>query len=128
MDFATIHSAEYADFLMKRGTPEQFDQIPVGTGAFQFVDYEKDTVIRFKAFEGYSAGKPKIDDLIYAITPDPTARYAKLQANECQVMIAPNPADLEAMGKNADVNLLKQAGLNIGYLVQVTAQSRRLTS
>ena len=62
MDFATIHSAEYADFLMKKGTPEQFDQIPVGTGSFQFVDYQKDAVIRFKAFDGW-AGKPKIDDL-----------------------------------------------------------------
>ncbi|MEQ1522010.1 MAG: ABC transporter substrate-binding protein, partial [Aestuariivirga sp.] len=93
MDFATIQSAEYAKFLMDKGTPEQFDQIPVGTGSFQFVDYQKDAVIRFKAFDGW-AGKPKIDDLIYAITPDATARYAKMKANECQIMIAPNPADL----------------------------------
>jgi dipeptide transport system substrate-binding protein len=63
MDFATIQSAEYADFLLKKGTPEQFDQIPVGTGSFQFVDYQKDAVIRFKAFDGW-AGKPKVDDLI----------------------------------------------------------------
>ena len=116
MDFATIHSAEYAGFLMKRGTPEQFDQIPVGTGAFQFVDYEKDTVIRFKANEGYWGGKPKIDDLIYAITPDATARYAKLLANECQVMAYPNPADIAVMKQNADINVLEEAGLNIGYL------------
>ena len=115
MDFATIHSAEYADFLMKKGTPEQFDQIPVGTGSFSFVDYQKDAVIRYKAFDGW-AGKPKVDDLIYAITPDPTARYAKLKANECQIMIAPNPADLDAMSKDADINLMSQAGLNIGYL------------
>ncbi len=115
MDFATIHSAEYAKFLMDRGTPEQFDQIPVGTGSFSFEAYQKDAVIRFKAFNGW-AGKPKVDDLIYAITPDPTARYAKIKAKECHVMIAPNPADLEAMGKDADVQLLSQAGLNIGYL------------
>jgi dipeptide transport system substrate-binding protein len=116
MDFATIQSAEYADFLMKKGTPEQFDQIPVGTGSFQFVDYQKDAVIRFKAFAEGWAGKPKVDDLIYAITPDATARYAKIKANECQVMIAPNPADLEAMRNDADVQLLEQAGLNVGYL------------
>ena len=115
MDFATIHSAEYAAFLTAKGTPEQFDQMPVGTGSFQFVDYQKDAVIRFTAFDGW-AGKPKIDDLIYAITPDATARYAKMKANECQVMIAPNPADLEAMGKDGDIQLLQQAGLNVGYL------------
>ena len=115
MDFATIHSAEYADFLLKKGKPEQFDQIPVGTGSFQFVDYQKDSVIRFKAFDGW-AGKPKVDDLIYAITPDATARYAKMKAKECQVMAYPNPADLAAMGKDTDIQLLQQAGLNIGYL------------
>ena len=56
-----------------------------------------------------------IDDLVYAITPDATARYAKLKAGECQVMIAPNPADLPDMKANADINVLEQAGLNIGY-------------
>ena len=66
MDFATIHSAEYAKFLMDKGTPEQFDQIPVGTGSFQFVNYQKDAVIRYKAFADGWAGKPKIDDLIFA--------------------------------------------------------------
>jgi dipeptide transport system substrate-binding protein len=116
MDFATIHSAEYADFLMKKGTPEQFDQIPVGTGPFSFVDYQKDAVIRFKANPDWFGGKPKIDDLVYAITPDASARYAKLQAGECQVMIAPNPADIPAMMKDESINLIQQAGLNIGYL------------
>jgi hypothetical protein len=32
MDFAVIQSAEYADYLMKKGTPEQFDQAPVEVG------------------------------------------------------------------------------------------------
>ncbi|MCA3554560.1 ABC transporter substrate-binding protein [Aestuariivirga sp.] len=114
MDFAAIQSAEYARYLLDKGTPEQFDQIPVGTGSFEFVAYQKDAVIRFKAFDGW-AGKPKIDNLVYAITPDATARYAKLKANECQVMIAPNPADLPEIKKNPDVKVLEQAGLNIGY-------------
>jgi dipeptide transport system substrate-binding protein len=116
MDFATIQSAEYADFLMKAGKPEQFDQIPVGTGAFSFVDYQKDAVIRFKANPDFWGGKQKIDDLIYAITPDATARWAKMQAGECQIMPYPNPADLEAIGKDPNIELVSQAGLNIGYM------------
>jgi dipeptide transport system substrate-binding protein len=116
MDFGTIHSAEYGKFLLDKGTPEQFDQIPVGTGPFQFVDYQKDAVIRFAAFADYWGGKAKFDDLIYAITPDATARYAKLKAGECHVMGYPNPADLAAMGKDESITLLSQAGLNIGYL------------
>ena len=116
MDFATILSAEYADVMLKAGTPEKVDQEPVGTGPFSFVTYQKDAAIRFKAFPDYFRGKAKIDDLVYAITKDPTARYAKLKANECQVMIAPNPADLAAMKADPAVTVLEQAGLNIGYL------------
>ena len=74
MDFASIHSAEYADMLLKAGKPEQFDQIPVGTGPFYFVAYQKDAVIRFKANKDYFGEKALVDDLVFAITPDPTAR------------------------------------------------------
>ncbi|WP_202911141.1 ABC transporter substrate-binding protein [Ancylobacter sp. TS-1] len=115
MDFATIHSKEYADFLLKKGTPEQFDQIPVGTGPFSFVNYQKDAVIRYKAFPAYFEGPAKIDNLVFAITPDPTARYAKLKKGECHVMIAPNPADIAGMKTDPAVNLLSQPGLNIAY-------------
>ena len=73
MDFATIQSAEYADHLMKAGTPEKFDQEPVGTGPFSFVAYQKDAVIRYKAFDDYWGGKAKIDGLVFAITPEATA-------------------------------------------------------
>ena len=31
-------------------------------------------------------------------------------------MIEPNPADLDAMKNDPNINLLSQAGLNIGYL------------
>ncbi|WP_425502070.1 ABC transporter substrate-binding protein [Prosthecomicrobium pneumaticum] len=116
MDFATIHSAEYAAAMLKAGTPEKVDQEPVGTGPFTFIAYQKDAVIRFKAFADYWGGKAAIDDLVFAITPDPTTRYAKLAKGECHVMLQPNPADLETIKQNGDVELLSQPGLNIGYL------------
>ena len=116
MDFATIHSAEYAAFLSKAGKPEQFDQIPVGTGPFSFVSYQKDAVIRFKANPAYFRGKAGIDDLVYAITPDPTSRLAKLRKGECHVMIAPRPSDLAEIRKDPALQLLSQPGLNIAYL------------
>ncbi|MBO9507694.1 ABC transporter substrate-binding protein [Thalassospira sp. A3_1] len=116
MDFASILSGEYADQLMAAGTPEQIDLNPVGTGPFQVVQYQKDAVIRYKAFPEYWEGKAPIDNLIFAITPDSTVRYQKLKAGECHVMPYPNPADLEAMEADGDINLMSQEGLNVGYL------------
>ncbi|KAB2890834.1 MAG: ABC transporter substrate-binding protein [Desulfobulbaceae bacterium] len=120
MDFASIHSKEYADKMMAAGTPEVIDQEPVGTGPFQFVAYQKDAVIRYKANPDYWMGKAPIDDLVFAITPDASVRYQKLKAGECHVMPYPNPADLAALAKEPDINLMQQEGLNVGYLAYNT--------
>ena len=116
MDFASILSAEYADRMLIAGNAEKVDLDPVGTGPFQLVAYQKDAFIRYKAHPDYWAGKAAIDKLVFAITPDPAVRYAKLKAGECHVMTYPNPADLDAMAKDPDINLLRQEGLNVGYL------------
>ena len=116
MPYAAVQSKEYADAMLKAGTPEKIDQDPIGTGPFSLVQYQKDAVIRYKAFPAYWAGKAKIDDLIYSITPDASVRWAKLQKGECHVMPYPNPADLEAIRKDPNMQVLEQPGLNVGYL------------
>src|SRR6185312_12948156 len=122
MPFAAIQSKEYADAMLKAGTPEKIDQDPIGTGPFYLVQYQKDAVIRYKAFPEHWAGKAKIDDLVFAITPDASVRWAKLQKNECQVMPYPNPADLDAIRKDPNVQVLEQPGLNIGFLAYNTTK------
>ncbi|MHA1564206.1 MAG: ABC transporter substrate-binding protein [Alphaproteobacteria bacterium] len=116
MDFASIFSSEYADAMMAAGTPEQVDLDPIGTGPFRLVAFQRDAVIRYKAHDDYFRGRAAIDDLVFAITPDPSVRFAKLQAGECHVMPFPNPADLEAMRADDSINLLEKEGLNVGYL------------
>ncbi|WP_062481038.1 ABC transporter substrate-binding protein [Variovorax boronicumulans] len=116
MQYAGIQSKEYAIAMLKAGTPEKVDQDPVGTGPFYLVQYQKDAIIRFKAFPQYWGGKAKIDDLVFAITPDASVRWAKLQKGECHVMPYPNPADLDAIRKDPNVQVLEQPGLNVGYL------------
>ena len=120
MDFASVLSKEYADAMLKAGTPEQLNQQPIGTGPFKFVAYQKDAVIRYKAHDGYWAGKAAIDDLVFAITTDNSVRYQKLKAGECHVMPYPNPADLEAMKADSELVVMEQEGLNVGYLAYNT--------
>jgi len=103
MDFASISSKEYADVMMKAGTPEKVDQEPVGTGPFVLESYQKDAVIRYKANPTYWHGRPKIDALVFAITPDASVRFAKLKSGECNVMPYPAPADIPAMKRRPEV-------------------------
>ncbi|MEI6662360.1 MAG: ABC transporter substrate-binding protein [Comamonadaceae bacterium] len=122
MEYAGIQSKEYAIAMLKAGTPEKLDQEPIGTGPYMLVQYQKDAIIRYKAFPEYWRGKAKIDDLIFSITPDASVRWAKLQKGECHVMPYPNPADLDAIRKDPNITVLEQPGLNIGYLAYNTTK------
>lgn len=116
IDFGSILSAEYADKMLAAHTPENVDNNPIGTGPFELVAYQKDTRILYKAFANYWGNKPKIDRLVFSITPDAAIRYAKLKKNECQAMAFPNPADLNDMRQNPSITLQHQQGLNTGFL------------
>lgn len=122
MDFASIMSKEYADQLEADGKMEMLNQQPVGTGPFQWLAYQKDAVIRYKAHPDYWAGKQPIDDLVFAITTDASVRQQKLKAGECHVAPYPNPADIEALKKDPNLNVMEQEGLNVGYLAYNTQQ------
>ena len=116
MDFASVLSAEYGDVLAAAGNKEDIDHKPVGTGPFVFKSYQKDAMIRYTAHDDYWGGRSNIDKLVFAITTDANVRYQKLKAGECHVMPYPNPADVAAMDKDPEINLLRQEGLNVGYL------------
>ncbi|QIQ20853.1 ABC transporter substrate-binding protein [Zophobihabitans entericus] len=116
MAFASIFSAEYADQMLKAGTPEKFDLQPIGTGPFQFMQYQKDSRILYRAFTDYWGPKAQIERLVFTITPDPAVRFAKLQKGECQAMPYPNLADVQRMKADNNIDVHEMSGLNIGYL------------
>ena len=117
MSFASIQSAEYADKLLKEGKMSDINQKPIGTGPFVFKSYQKDSNIRYTGNKDY--WKPedvKIDNLIFAITTDPSVRIQKLKKNECQVTLFPRPADLKALKEDPNLKMPEQAGFNLGYI------------
>jgi dipeptide transport system substrate-binding protein len=116
MDFASVHSAEYADQLLKNNAANDLNTKPVGTGPFVFRRYEKDAQIRYAANTEYWRGKAQIDNLIFAITPDSAVRMNKLKTNECQMSVYPKPAEVEVLKKDPNLKLMQENGLNIGYL------------
>ncbi|OPG71087.1 ABC transporter substrate-binding protein [Pseudomonas ogarae] len=117
MSFASIQSAEYAAQLLKEGKAADINQKPVGTGPFVFKSYQKDSNIRYTGNKDY--WKPddvKIDNLIFAITTDPSVRMQKLKKNECQITLFPRPADLKALKEDKALKMPDQAGFNLGYI------------
>ncbi|WP_086793741.1 ABC transporter substrate-binding protein [Pseudomonas sp. SCPG-7] len=117
MSFASIQSAEYAAQLLKEGKAADINQKPIGTGPFVFKSYQKDSNIRYTGNKDY--WKPedvKIDNLIFAITTDPSVRVQKLKAGECQITLHPRPADVEALKADPKLQLISKPGFNLGYI------------
>lgn len=116
MGFMSILSREYADYLQANNQMEKIDWEPVGTGPFRFYRYQQDHLIRYEAFEEAWQGRPRIDRLVFSITPDASVRYQKLKAGECHFIIEPAPSDLSSLAVDPTITLLSAAGLNTGYL------------
>src|SRR5690606_874590 len=120
MDFASILSQEYADFLAHKNAKEKFDLEPVGTGPFVLKKYLRDSQVRYEAHDRYFAGRRPFDQLVFAITPDSSVRSQKLKAGECDLIAEPSPQDIDVLKKLPSLKVVSEAGLNVGYLAMNT--------
>ncbi|WP_028626888.1 ABC transporter substrate-binding protein [Metapseudomonas resinovorans] len=107
MGFASIYSAEYADQLMTAGTPEKLNALPIGTGPFVFRRFQKDAAVRYAANPDYFGGKPGVDGLVFAITPDANVRLQKLRRGECQIALSPKPLDVRSAASDKNIKVIQ---------------------
>ncbi|PYC29338.1 ABC transporter substrate-binding protein [Aquipseudomonas alcaligenes] len=117
MGFASIYSAEYADKLLAAGTPEQLNSQPVGTGPFVLKRFQKDAVIRYATNPDYFAGKPAIDGLVFAITPDANVRLQKLKRGECQIALSPKPLDVQGARQESKLKVSETPAFMTAFVV-----------
>jgi peptide/nickel transport system substrate-binding protein len=108
-----------ADVVSEKAAKQYGDDYfknPVGTGPFEFVEWVKDDHITLKAFENYWGGRAYLDQVIFRVIPDPSARLMALQAGEVDGMEYPDPSQLEIIKQNPNLQLVSQAGMNVGYI------------
>ena len=118
--FAGIHSAEYAAQLLAQGKASSINNLPVGTGPWQFKSYRKDDVLRLKPHPQYwrvvqtPNSTPKA--LVYAISREPNVRVQKLSRGECHITAPIRDVDITALQGHPQVVVQKIQALNISYL------------
>ena len=120
--FSIMQSAELGAQLLKAGTPQRIAQMPVGTGPFQFKSFRADSVIRYVKHPGWwrDAERPRVDQLVYAITPDGTVRAQRLKRDECDIAAPVGPAELDELKKDPALKLATAPGMNVGLLAYNT--------
>ncbi|MGN8648103.1 ABC transporter substrate-binding protein [Gracilibacillus sp. HCP3S3_G5_1] len=93
------------------------DENPVGTGPFQFVSWERDDRITLEKFEDYwMEGYPKLDQVIFQVIPDNSARLTALRSGEIDIMDGLNPDDYEAIQNEPGLQVFERETNNVGYL------------
>ena len=122
MDFASILSEEYAAQLLKAKKPQDLDRLPIGTGPFQFVGYQPDVRINYRANPDYWRGKPAIDRLSFLINPDPLARARMMTAGQCQVMADPTPDIVARLKSDPDIDVKQTQATDVAYLAYNTTE------
>lgn len=116
MGFASIYSAEYAAQLLAAGTPDKLNSQPIGTGPFVFKRFQKDASVRYSANPTYFAGKPAVDNLVFAITPDANVRLQKLRRGECHIALSPKPQDVQAISGDNTLQSARTAAFMTAFV------------
>lgn len=90
---------------------------PVGTGAFKFVKWDKNSKIEVDANKDYWGGAPRVDKVVLHIIPDNTNRANAVEAGDVDLIHSPlSPQDIPRLQGNSKLNVTVTTGLGITYM------------
>nr|WP_232336788.1 ABC transporter substrate-binding protein [Planococcus lenghuensis] len=96
---------------------EEFGNNPVGTGPFQFVEWQRNDTVTVERFEDYwQEGLPNLERIIFRAIPDNSARLNSLLSGEIDLADGINPADAATIADEPELQLWERPSMNIGYL------------
>lgn len=93
-----------------------FKNHPVGTGPFQFVEWQKDSHVALKRFEGYWGDKAHLDRLIFKVFPDEQARVLALKKGEADMIDPTGPEGMKTIEADSTLKLQRGEINSLGYL------------
>ena len=111
--------ANHANFILPKALLESghnFNEEPVGTGAFKFVKWNHGDSIEYVANEDYYAGAPAIKKLIWRFIPEGTSRSLVLEAGEVDFVIDADAANLSGIENNPDLYLDTIDSITLNFL------------
>jgi peptide/nickel transport system substrate-binding protein len=88
----------------------------VGTGPFKFVEWVEGDTITIEANHDYWGGAPTVDEVIFRVIPDDSARFLALRAGDIHALEQAVVEDLTTAESDPDLYVETRPALNTGYL------------
>ncbi|MGC9334561.1 MAG: ABC transporter substrate-binding protein, partial [Anaerolineae bacterium] len=96
---------------------EGFDEHPVGTGPYEFVEWVKGERIVLKANPDYwREGAPKIENLIFRPIPESATRAAAIQTGEVDIVTRLSSEEAQSLLGVPNVTVIKYAQARVYYI------------
>ncbi len=88
----------------------------VGTGPFKFVEWVQEDHITVAAYDDYWGGRPTIDEIVWRVIPDASARFLALQAGDIHGLEQAVVEDLAVAEADPSLYIEARPALNTGYV------------
>jgi peptide/nickel transport system substrate-binding protein len=88
----------------------------VGTGPFKYVEWVESDHISVVANGDYWGGRPTIDEIIWRVIPDDSARFLALKAGDIHALEQATAEDIASADADPDLYVDPKPALNTGYL------------
>ncbi len=88
----------------------------VGTGPFIFKEWVEGDHITVVANEDYWGGKPTIDEIVWRVIPDDSARFLALKAGDIHALEQAVAEDIASAEADPDLYVMARPALNTSYL------------
>ncbi|MEH7884763.1 ABC transporter substrate-binding protein [Bacillus sp. JJ1609] len=96
---------------------DKFLENPVGTGPFKFKEWKRNDKVTLVKNENYwDKGLPKLDEVIFRVIPENSARLNALNTGEVDIIDGVNFSDVESIESNPDLQTFFRPSLNVAYL------------
>ncbi len=94
-----------------------FNENPIGSGPYKFVEWTLGDKIDFVAFEDYFGGAPAITNMTWRVIPEGASRTIALETGEIDAIVEVESNDAARIEENADLNLYGIASTSHNFMM-----------